>query len=818
MNHLFLTSFRFLYSKKMYCAINALGLSVAVAAIALIAMFANYQLKYDQQYAGWENIYRVAQIVTLPDGSPPTTLATSAPQIAGLIKNQYPGILESARLRIWQSSVRLDRTSFSETIGIADPEFISIFTFNWIEGDPVSALVNPNSIVLTEGASERYFGQSSPLGRFLELANGDLVVVTGVIEDVPKDSHLDFDLLVPMSSSQNIFGRNDLENWSLQSFHTYIRTGDGFSKSEIEGDSERFFNAFAGEGAGSYFKFNIMPLSDIHLYSDGMFELKVPGSYISVLVFIGVSILILVIACVNFANLSTALAIRRFREIGLKKVLGATKSQIVLQYLGESTILAFVSMLLGLGLAAYLLPWANSIALTEFQASELFTESSVIFLLVLSLFIGLISGIYPAVLGSMYTPQHLFSGDVSGHKRKYSTKDILVLFQLSITTILLIVTMTTIDQIQFANMMDLGFEKENLLVVGSVDSSGFGSELDSFKNELDSKQSIAASSASSDVPGEPSMGSFFVRHEGDEGERKSQNVVKVDFGYFETYGMKFLAGRAFSKNYSTDQTVINVNSSEDSNSSYIINRAAAEALGWGIQNSIGKWLEVTCCRLARGSVVGVVENIYFESIQNTISPMIFVIPEESGPLNMSQGRQNLTKLTLRTIEGEVPQVLNDLQAAWFKIFGDSPLTYEYLDEGLSRQYEEQINQSNLFVSFSIIAILLSTIGLFSLTIYTVEDRRKELAIRKLLGAKYLQLLEIIGKKYLTLILISFLLSWPASYYFSQFWLSFFAYRVDILFQDYIGISLLVIANVLLINLVVIALITSRNLNESIRQS
>ena len=730
-------------------------------------MFVQYESSFDKQWASAERTYRV----TRDFSSNNLRLATIAPPIGPLLAEDFPEIEGFTRaMGAGDIGMSVDEQQFmAESIAIADPNIFDFFAFEVLHGDAATALEQPTNFVLTRSAAERYFGTENPVGRRANFMGQVEATVAAVIEDLPSNTHMRFDMLISIRSIPLMLGPDALENWGNNSYYTYLRLPEGYDPDDLSSRFPAFIDKHQGEGRSEGTSLNLQRLTDIHLTSNRDSEWRENGSIATVYTFSAVALVILLIACINFMNLTTARSTQRAKEVGMRKVVGATRGQLIFQFLGESTVLVALAMLLAVAIVELALPFFA--AFLELPLS--FTPAdpqTLVTLIVGVLVVGLVAGSYPAFYLSQFRPVEVLKGQASGGNSGLLRKG-LVVFQFATSIALLIATGVVIAQMQYVRSFDLGYNKANTIVMPMPYFAELWETYEPLKTELETHPDIKTAVYSSRVPGMLNLDSGgYVR--GDEQITDDTIVgisdIKVDYQWFDHYDVRFLAGRAFREN----ERRIEMPSEETpvTQGAAILNESAARRLGWSPQEAVGQIVrELTNSGLERfieREVVGVIPDIHFASLHNEMKATIYAEP------NPIFGRWLSVKIDARDPESAI----RHLEEVWARILPSDPVSWQFLDDNFAALYRSEQRQGQMFGMFSGFAIFVATLGLFGLASFTTERRTKEIGIRKVMGASVRDIVLLLTRDFTGLVLLANVIAWPAAFYFMSQWLNRFVYK------------------------------------------
>jgi putative ABC transport system permease protein len=774
----FLVALKHLAKQKLYTLINVIGLAVGLACFILIGLFVQHETSYDRQFANGDRIYRVSRDFLDTDVSKSAYLATAAGPIAPLLKEDFPGVEKVARMSLSCCTGTLRRPDgavfFENDLATADPELLEIFDFEWLRGDPRNALERPMSIVLTASLARKYFGDDEPLGQTLIYEGQWPFEVTGVIADLGSATHFRFSALTSLSSTLTLFGPQFLENWGANMYYTYVSLAPGATAEPIRAGSGAFFEKRFAEGSSKYTRLEATALRDIHLRSRKENEMRPPGSAATVQTFVAVAVFILLLACINFMNLATARATQRAKEIGVRKAVGAERAQVIAQFLTESVLVAAMALVLALALVELVLPAFNALLGQSLEMRYLDDPGSLALLAGVTLVTGLLAGSYPAFYLAAFEPGKVLKGDVTRGGGAAMFRKCLVVLQFAISIALLIATAIVYEQTQFARNIDLGFDKDRVVIVGGSGRVGVGPQWEVLKQQWLANPEITQVTASALVPGMENTGAMPVRVEGHESDAVAGiTALFIDEDFFETYGIGIVAGRALDESFA-DRALVRTVPGGPRPGSFVINESAAARWGWTPQEAVGKWLEVTLGGGQRGLIVGVVKDVYFESLRNVIEPAIYSLPPDGLPSPFAF----LTYASLRVSGRDLPATLDYIDATWARFLPEQPVSRHFLDEDFEALYRSETRQAQMFTFFSALAVVIACMGLFGLASFTTERRTKEIGIRKTIGGSVTDIVLLISGEFGKLVLVANLVAWPVAYFLMQRWLASFAYRID----------------------------------------
>jgi putative ABC transport system permease protein len=760
---------RNLVRNKSFTLINMLGLAIGLSASILILIYIDHELSFDRFYQDDQQIYRIAVNGRMSGDF--FNAAVSPSPLAPALENEFPEVENAVRLRnISQESLLSfnNKKIYQSDLMLADTGFFEIFNLEFKYGEPREVLQRPMSIVLTSSLAEKLFGRDNPVGMVIKFNNEFQLKVTAVIEDLPKNTHFDFPALISWSSISKIDPASSSGDWGSLAFYTYVKLASNADVDLFEQKIEKVLMqkllAESGETPEAFedfqMEFNafLQPLTDIHLHSNLMAELS-PNSDLSyVYTFSAIAIFILLIACINFMNLTTAQSSRRAKEVGIRKVHGAVKKQLVYQFISESIILSLATLIIALLIVELFLPRFGEIVGRELQRSELSDPVMILKFTILSVVVGFIAGSYPAFFLSSFQSVSVLKGRFLKRRQNVSLRNILVVFQFAISIFLIIGTGIINRQIDYLQNKRLGFDKERLIVV-QLRSQRLRNNIAYLKNELSELPSVARVSASSFAPGEGSDGSAYFPEGQSENDPWLIFRSGVDYDYIPAMGMQVIRGRNFSPDYATDSNAM------------IINKTLWQKLGWG-EEVLGRKIKSGGTMNEIGyHVIGVVDDFHFESLHDKVEPFLFTL---SG--------KRMRNLCIRLADGEVSDHLSKISEAWQRLEPAFPFDYRFLDQSFDELYEAESRLSSMYVYFTIIAIFIACLGLFGLSSYLAEQKTREIGVRKTFGATANSLAALLTRDFTKWIGLANLIAWPVVCLVMESWLEQFAYRIELIDQ------------------------------------
>jgi ABC-type antimicrobial peptide transport system permease subunit len=738
---------------KGYSFINIAGLAVGMACCFLIILWVQDELSYDKFHENAESICRVVGEEQYSDGST-DKFAVTPKALALALKEEYPEVINSTVISDRRGSGLFkygEKAFYERKIVYADEFFFSIFRFPFIKGDLKTALSNPYSVVITEGVANKYFGNEDPIGKTLIYNNTYNLSVTGVLKNIPNNSHLQFDFFVPIKIQEDIYTSSGLifQEWGSYGFYTFLQLQENIQSETLDKKITRYLDKRFED---NNIALSLQPLTKIHLYSDLTADIGGRGDIKYVYIFSIIAFFVLIIACINFMNLATARSSMRAKEIGIRKVAGAYRSNLIKQFLGESIFISFIALVFAIVLVELFLPTFNNLSGKALTLSITGNIHIILALILITIITGLLSGSYPAFFLSSFKPITTLKGSTKRAGKSISLRKILILFQFAITIILLVGTISVYKQLDYVRNRKLGYEKEH--IVHMPLRGELSQKYESMKNYLLKNVDVLNVSIASALP----TGSTLSTSGSLDWEGKSpddeilMNVVSVDHDYIDTFKMEIIQGRDFSKKFTTDASA-----------GFILNEAAIKAMG--IESPIGKRFSIW---ETRGNIIGVVKNYHFDSLHKEIEPLVLAILPDL-----------YSHICVKIKSDSIPNTISELKTIWNKYFPGYPFEYHFLDESLDNLYRIEERIGTVFKYFTVIAIIISCLGLFGLASFTTEQRTKEIGIRKVLGATIPNILFLLTKDFTKWVLMANIIAWPVAYYAMNRWLQYFAYRTNI---------------------------------------
>lgn len=787
------TALRSLWKFRGYTLINILGLAIGVACVLLIMLYVQNEVSYNRMHLQGNSIYRLSIDITNPQTQEHHQRAIGPYRLANELAIDVPDVdLVRFSPQFGGELIEIEAEQFNEEkLAFADPNVFQVFHFPMLEGDPATALNNPFSLVLSENAAQKYFKQDRPIGKTLVIRD-ELFEVTGIMENVEGNTQFDFDVLVSMNCAKQVFSRIVLENWGEGYVETFARLPQGKQPADYESALAAFVEVKLQDWSQANPQILLQPLSSMYLHSKEIASYFAGGDITYVYAFSLIALFILLIACINYMNLATARSSVRAQEVGMRKVVGASRGQLMRQFLSESILLTVMSLVLAVGLVYFSLPAFSNLAGQEISFSLL--DSWMVFagLIGMAILIGVAAGSYPALLLSGFQPVQVFSGQVKRGVKGGNIRKVLVGFQFTTSILLLIVTGVVYQQLDYCRNLDLGFDKDHLVLIPGTPLE-VRAKYDQFAEQLASNPNIVLSAASSRVPPGALTSNIRTRPEGiPEEEQQGMQTVWTDYDFIETMGFELAAGRSFSREFTAD-----------AQTAFILNEEAVRQIGWTNESAIGKTFgsgEIIDWNDGQwqdrdGIVVGVLKDVHFESLKEKIVPTVYFIAP-----NMAWN------YVLRIKPGNVPATISHITSVWNRFVpADTPFNYTFVDENYATLYETEERQGRIFGLFAGLAIFIACLGLIGLASFTAEQKKKEIGIRKVLGATSMNIITLLSKEFTWLVLVAFVLATPIAWYVMNSWLADFAYRVSL------GASVFLLAGLtaLLIAWITVGLQTAR---------
>ncbi len=751
---------------KLYSFINVVGLSLGIASFALIFSYVYNEMNYDTFHKDAKNIYRIYSVSKAPGNASETYLAVTPDPLPKVLQNDYPGMFKVARLFFMEFGVSHDDKAFKEMVFASDPSFFDVFSFRLLEGDRGSALDGPNSVVITKEFAEKLFGNVDPMGRSLKINNFDFMV-TGILDDFPVNSSIKFGILIPAKIREH-FDPGFENKWNSWGTHTFVSFIGRMTPDELREQFPKIIDKYVPEKIRSGgLKLGLEPLKAVHFDTGFEYDIVAPVSPTFLVILVVIAISILFISCVNFMNISVSRYAERAKEIGVRKVLGAQKIQVIKQFLCESVLMSLLSLLIGVGLSELFLNQFRNLAGKQIALYPLLTMPNIFIVLGFGILIGLVAGSYPAFFLSTYKPAEVFAEHVTV-KTKSTVRNALVAGQFVIAAVLITSVFLISKQISFMKDHDIGFQPDNVVAI-SMETQVENRQFDNVSayvnsiNESRQANGILSVAVSENIPGYYFNNTFGVVPVGSSSNQPIQMVVSsMDENFLNTYKINLADGRNFSSQRGSDRE-----------GGVIINQSAARKLGW--TNAVGKQIRFTHDDFPL-TVIGVMKDINIASLQNVMEPMVY---------RYAAGYYENEFVSARLSPSHIAEGLDFLKQNWNKVFPNAPFTYFFVKDKYIASYQPEEETETIIEVFSALAIFLAGLGLFGLASLKVTQRTKEIGVRKVLGATIPDILRLFAREFLLLVFVGNLIALPISYFVLNKWLEEFAYRTNIGFWIFV---------------------------------
>lgn len=764
----FKVAYRKLLWHKVHAIINIACLAAGMASCSLLFLWVQDELNYDRYHKNADRIYRVISQQEV-DGQVERSAYTSLP-LAPALLNEFPWIKKVIRLGKLKATVEYREKLFEEIVFTTDPGVLDVFTFPLVRGDQNTAFNTPGALLISEQMKEKYFGEEDPIGKMVTLAQKYDFTVTGVFKNIPRNSHFKFDFLLP----QLTYRAEYVNNWGVANYHTYILTADN-SDDFLETYYKKlpqFVEKYRGKGIADMYKIKyfLQPLTAIHLTSGikGEFE---PGENVEIVyIFSSVALFLLLIACLNYINLATARFVTRARESGLRRVLGATRAQLIGQSLGESFLTALLALPVAILSAELFLPLFNSLS-GKTLTFDYFNNPLLLAAMVgIILLTGLISGIVPVLFITNFRPTDALKGVVKASSIVSTLRRILVVFQFSMAIIFIICTLIASSQLRYTRTKDLGLNRENVIHVRLGLNKEALLKYETLKYEFSKHPDVKIVSASGFMPGKPVWNNNYWIDGMPETEYRIIGCIPVDYDFIDAFNIPIVEGRGFSEGFSTD-----------AESAFIINEAARKEFGW--QSAVDKNIKISV-NWRSGKIIGVVKDFHYNSLHGKVEPLVLFIDPES-----------FQYISVRFTPHDTQRTLDFLKRAWEKSVHGQPFVYSFLNEDYERLYKPETQMLKILLAVSLLELCIACLGVLGLAAFTTEQRTREIGIRKVLGASIPGIIGLLSKDFAQWILVSNVIAWPIAWYAMHRWLQNFAFRIDILPWPFLsaGLSALAVA-------------------------
>ena len=765
-------AFRSLNKNRTYAFINILGLALGVMVTILVFLFVKDEFNYDRHWDGAERIYRTGIKANMMGQQMDAPISPSP--MAHSFRTEFDEVVTATRVQKQNQEILMrhgDNKVYIQAGALADSAFFKVFNFDFVQGNPLTALKEENAIVLTEETAQKLFGDKNPMGEVVNYDNRKDYVVRGIIKDSKDHMHFHYDMIRADHSIQNIWVSN---NW-----YTYFKLKEGVDiesfkekmqtafTAKIKPDVERFLQTTMEEflEQGNSFEYQLMPIVDIHLHSQKDWEIEQNGNIIYIYVFIGIAILVILIAGINFMNLSTARSGKRAKEIGMRKVMGASRRNLIFQFLTESIIQSFIALLVAFMLVELFLPAFNNVMETNIDLVNDHFNETILFSIAVTFLYGLFAGSYPALFLSSFQPIAVLKGDVTKTKGGGLLRKVLVVTQFTASTVLVIGMIIIFLQISYLHNKDIGFKGDQVIVV-PLQTDAMTENFRNYNDIFLKNSNVLSVSRASYFPGDSPNQNMYVM-EGSQEQLPLWNL-EVDYNFFETLEIQLSEGRLFDKEQESDSAYY-----------YILNEAAVKNLN--IENPLSRRIGTYINQngdVRYGNVIGVVKDFHIEGFNQEIRPMIMTVSN------------NLWFAAFKIASSDMTSTIDFIEKEWNKLEPSHPFRYKFLDAKFGALLRQQENFGTMFLFLTILAIIISAMGLYGLSSYTAEQRTKEIGVRKVMGASVVQIMKMLTKDFMKLVLIANVFAWPLTYVLAKDWLSNFSYQIDMPVLPYIFATIL----------------------------
>jgi putative ABC transport system permease protein len=762
-------AFRNISKQKVYSFINITSLAIGLSCCMLILLYIQYEFSYDKYHDNAQYIYRAVR----EHQESSVWYNSSEHPLAAALKEDFPEVIKATRVKSNDEYgvVEYNSKLFNEDgIYYADQDFLEIFSFPLVSGDRHAALKEPFSVLLTEEMAKKYFGSEDPVGQILRIKvwYGDEkfdYTIRGVFKNIPKNSHFTFDFLLSYNTlySLKYGGRDSVETWSYYEPKTYIQLEPHANPADLEGKFPAFLKKYKGKESESE-KLHLQPLTDIHLGGNLRFELETNNDMKNIFLFSAIAFFIMLIACLNYVNLSVARSAKRAVEVGMRKVVGAHKSQLVKQFLGESMVFSLLALMISVLLVDLALPVFGSL-IDRNLTSSLFLDLDMLFVFLgIAVLIGFLSGSYPSFIISSFHPIQILKGTLRiGSKSSVFFRNSLVVVQFVVSIVLIVCTIVIHNQLSYIKNRNLGFDKEQIITVYTMDRN-LERNTEPLKQELMNYPGITGVSVSLDLPSTVRRSSTIKWVEQGEERELGMSYSFVDFDFFNVYDIGIVEGRTFSEDFSLDKT-----------QAIVINETAARELGW--ENPVGRQLTL---QGQERMVIGVINDFHFHSLHQEIDPLVF----------MYHGNWQIDYFSIKVRPSDISSTIGFIEEKFKKFSPEFPFQYAFLDERIDRIYKAEQKLGQSFNIFTLIALAIACLGLIGLASFISEQKRKEISIRKILGADVQSILVLVSREYVKCIAVAAVIAWPVGYLIMDRWLQNFVYRTSL------GVGVFVLSGVL----------------------
>ena len=756
----FKIAWRSLWRQKLYSFINIGGLAIGLTCFILISLYIQLELSYDSFYSKADQIYRVYQ---RQEGNVFMDSDYFAVTPAGLSKalvTEYPEVEQATTIQHPSALISLEKKHFWEKGISADQGFFQVFDFPFIQGDPKTVLEKPNSIVLTKSLAKKIFGNSNPIGKTLGYKvyqSDQKFTITGVIQDPPLNSSFQFTFLVSIQSMDNYIRDMKAETWQNNSYYTFFVLKEGADPELLENKFPQLLKKYVDKSDDYPFKdtYLVQPLAELHLENEANFDIGLKGNTNYVYLFSFIALIVLLLACVNYMNLAIARSIKRAQEVGLRKVIGAVKNQLIGQFLGESILITFLALLLSLTFIQLLLPVFGYLLEREIEFDFIQNIYLLPGLCLLVILVGVVSGSYPAFYMSSLNPVQVIKGSSGKMSGKFGIQRWLIVGQFAVSIVLIISSIVIYRQFQFIQNKELGFDKDHVVTLRIRDQN-VAKQFDVIKNEWSGNPKVVAVTSSGHLPTNIDSSNLISKRPKDNQE---DNIAiyrsAVDYNFLDVFGIDLIAGRNFSRERKTD-----------AERGFILNETAVKALGWTPEEAIGKQF-YRYGSTYHNTIIGVVKDFHMHSMHQPMQPLMLFVRNEY-----------ISYISIKVKPESMQKTLSSLEKT-FQKYTPYPFEYEFLDEKFDELYKADLRLGEIFGFFTILAILIATLGLFGLAAFSAQQKTKEIGIRKVLGASISSIISLLAKDFIRLVMLGFIIATPVAWYIMQQWLANFAFRITI---------------------------------------
>lgn len=769
----FKIAFRTLWKNKGYSAINIFGLAIGLATCLLITLYVTDELSYDKFNEQAANIYRINSDIQVGGGK--LHMTQTSDMMGAVLKKDYPQVKEYTRIFSSEGAKLVKKGEGfinEDRIVYADSSFFNVFTLPALEGNTKNALDEPNTVVITASTAQKYFDATNVVGKTIEVKINETTTpfkITAVIKDIPHNSHFHFDFILSMKNVNYEWGQ-----YTSHNFHTYLLLQPGTDYKAFEKNFNQYIVKYVLpyvqqfikissidelRKSGNMLEYSLIPLTKIHLYSDYNYELSASGNIQYIYIFSAVALFILLIACINFMNLSTARSASRAKEIGIRKVLGTERKTLVTQFLVESIITAYIAMIIALFITYLVLPLFNDVAAKTLSLTDLFNSIILPFIILLPVLVGLLAGSYPALFLSAFKPITVLKGNAQTGFKKSNLRNALVVFQFGTSVMLIIATIIVYSQLHYIQTTKLGFNKDQVLVIDRA--YALGNNVNAFKNEVLALPGVTSATVSSFLPVTSSSrndNTYSKEAVMDMKNSIDMQTWAIDYDYIKTMGMEIVQGRNFSKNFGSDSNAI------------LITETTARLLGY--TNPVGKNIYLPADdpndkTMVPIPIIGVVKDFHFESLRQNIGPLCMRLANSSG------------LISFKISNGNANDLINQVENKWKALAPAMPFSYRFLNNSFDEMYRSEQRAGTIAIVFAVLAVFIACLGLFGLVTFMAEQRTKEIGIRKVLGASVANVVAMLSKDFLLLVIIACLFAFPLAGWAMYNWLQDYAYRISI---------------------------------------